>query len=95
MGRVNNSLDDLEDDIKSLEIPADDMKALREEQQKHKVTKYVYIVRTRGAGPILATLIYLKYLSGCCQPQKKPLQDLCKSFKSCKSFGRQCRPFLI
>ena len=37
MGRVNNSLDDLEDEIKSLTIPADDMKALREEQQKHKV----------------------------------------------------------
>lgn len=37
MGRVNNSLDELEDDIKSLKIPADDMKGLREEQQKHKV----------------------------------------------------------
>lgn len=54
MGRVNNSLDDLEDDIKSLEIPADDMKALREEQEKHKVTKNVYIVRKRNTGPILA-----------------------------------------
>lgn len=50
MGRVNNSLDDLEDDIKSLEIPADDMKALREEQQKHKVNQNVYIVRKRVAG---------------------------------------------
>lgn len=36
MGRVNNSLDELEDDIKSLKIPADDMKELREEQKKHK-----------------------------------------------------------
>ena len=39
MGRVNNNLDELEDDIKSLEISPDDMKALREEEQKHKVTK--------------------------------------------------------
>lgn len=38
MGRVNNNLDELEDDINSLEIPADDMKALREEEIKHKVT---------------------------------------------------------
>jgi len=50
MGRVNNNLDDLEDDIKSLKIPADDMKALREEQQKHKVNQNVYIVRKRVAG---------------------------------------------
>ena len=39
MGRVNNSLDELEDDIKSLKIPADDMKELREEQEKHKVNQ--------------------------------------------------------
>ena len=39
MRRVNNNLDDLEDDINSLKIPADDMKALREEQEKHKVKK--------------------------------------------------------
>ena len=39
MGRVNNSLDDLEGDIKSLKIPTNDMKALHEEQEKHKVTK--------------------------------------------------------
>ncbi len=38
MGRVNNNLDDLEDDINSLKIPEDDMKALREEEIKHKVT---------------------------------------------------------
>jgi len=50
MGRVNNNLDDLEDDIKSLKIPADDMNALREEQQKHKVIQNVYIVRKRDAG---------------------------------------------
>lgn len=36
MMKVNNDLDDLEGDIKSLKIPADDMKALREEQEKHK-----------------------------------------------------------
>ncbi|KAL9969714.1 hypothetical protein ACROYT_G021966 [Oculina patagonica] len=36
MGRVNNNLDDLEDDINSLKIPEDDMKALREEEIKHK-----------------------------------------------------------
>ena len=52
MGKVNKSLDDLEDDIKSLKIPADDMKALREEQEKHKVKK-VYILITLGIGPIL------------------------------------------
>lgn len=44
MMKVNNGLDDLEGDIKSLKIPADDMKALREEQEKHKVNKHVYIV---------------------------------------------------
>ena len=54
MGRVNNSLDDLEDDINSLKIPADDMKALREEQEKYKVKKKtVYIVITLGTGSIL------------------------------------------
>lgn len=36
MMKVNNGLDDLEGDIKSLKISADDMKALREEQEKHK-----------------------------------------------------------
>ena len=45
MMKVNNGLDDLEGDIKSLKIPADDMKALREEQEKHKVNKHVYIVK--------------------------------------------------
>lgn len=45
MMKVNNGLDDLEGDIKSLKIPADDMKALREEQEKHKVNKNVYIVK--------------------------------------------------
>lgn len=45
MMKVNNGLDDLEGDIKSLKISADDMKALREEQEKHKVNKNVYIVK--------------------------------------------------
>ena len=37
MGRVNNNLDELEDDINALQFPEDDMKALREEEKKHKV----------------------------------------------------------
>ncbi|KAJ7378472.1 hypothetical protein OS493_023007 [Desmophyllum pertusum] len=36
MGRVNNNLDELEEDINSIEFQEDDMKALREEEQKHK-----------------------------------------------------------
>ena len=39
MGRVNNNLDELEEDINSIEFQEDDMKALREEEQKHKVKK--------------------------------------------------------
>ena len=45
MMKVNNGLDDLEGDIKSLKISADDMKALREEKEKHKVNKHLYIVK--------------------------------------------------
>ena len=37
MGRVNENLDDLEEDIKSLEIKEDDMESLRDSEQKHKV----------------------------------------------------------
>ena len=37
MGRVNNSLDELEDSMKSVEIKEDNLKALREEEQRHKV----------------------------------------------------------
>lgn len=37
MGRVNNSLDELEESMKSIEIPEDDLKALREVEQRHKV----------------------------------------------------------
>jgi len=36
MGRVNNSLDELEESMKSIEIPEDDLKALREVEQRHK-----------------------------------------------------------
>ena len=50
MGRVNKSLDDLEDDIKSLKIPAGDMKELREEQQKHKVNQNEYSTGMSVAG---------------------------------------------
>ena len=44
MAKVSHNLDELEDDIKSLEIPEGEMKALREEQQKHKVMiKFVHL----------------------------------------------------
>ena len=39
MGRVNNSLDELEDSMKSVEIEEYNLQALREEEQRHKVKK--------------------------------------------------------
>ena len=62
MGRVNNNLDELEDDIKSLEIPPDDMKALREEEQKHKVTKKKTMHMHRPPKFLLRGVIIIKVL---------------------------------
>ena len=37
MAKVNNRLSELEESMKSKEIPEDDLEALREEEQRHKV----------------------------------------------------------
>lgn len=39
MGRVNENLDDLEEDIKSIEIKDGDWQSLGDSEQKHKVRK--------------------------------------------------------
>lgn len=64
MMKVNNGLDDLEGDIKSLKIPADDMKALREEQEKHKVNKHLYIVKSVVLDYIRKEMISIKSTPG-------------------------------
>ena len=39
MGRVRNSLDELEESMNAVEIQEDDLKALREEEKRHKVNR--------------------------------------------------------
>ena len=43
MGRVNDSLDDLEKEIQSIEIPEGDLEALREEESRHSVNPILAI----------------------------------------------------
>ena len=53
MGRVNENLDDLEEDIKSLEIKEDDMESLRGSEQKHKVR---YLLRRENTAFITCSV---------------------------------------
>ena len=39
MGRVSNSLDELEESMNAVEIQKDDLNALREEEKRHKVNR--------------------------------------------------------
>ena len=43
MGRVNDSLDDLEKEMKSSEIPEGDLESLREEEKRHSVNTILTI----------------------------------------------------